>query len=174
MGDETSDSVTSVSLLVQLQRDPADQNAWSEFVRLYGARIQGWGRRWGLQDADAHDMSQDVLVKLTRAMRAFRYDPAQSFRGWLKTVAHHTWQDLARVRRPIARGGDPPADDPLLSLAARDDLAAGVAAAYEQELLERALDRVRQRVQTQTWDAFRLTTYDGVSGPTQRLVWVWR
>jgi RNA polymerase sigma-70 factor (ECF subfamily) len=97
-------------------------------------------------------------------MQAFRYDPARSFRGWLKTVTHHVWQDLARGRRPVAAGGDPAADDPLQSLAARDDLAAGVEAAYEQELLERALDLVRRRVQPQTWDAFRLTAFDGLSG----------
>ena len=100
-----------------------------------------------------------MLLKLVRAMQAFRYDPTWRFRGWLKTVAHHAWQDLARGRRAAAAG-----DDPLQSLEARDDLAAGVEAAYEQELLERAMDRVRTRVQPQTWDAFRLTALDGLPG----------
>src|SRR5215212_5323488 len=115
MSDETTDSATSTSLLVRLQGVPADQASWAEFVRRYGARIHGWGRRWGLQEADAQDVSQDVLVKLTRAMQAFRHDPARSFRGWLKTVVHHAWQDLTRGRRPVAAGGDPPADDPRSS-----------------------------------------------------------
>src|SRR4051812_31836722 len=97
-------------------------------------------------------------------MQAFRYDPAHRFRGWLKTVAHHAWQDLARGRRLIAAGGDPAADDPVQSLAARDDLAEWVERAYEQELLERALERVRPRVQPQTWDAFCLTAIDGLPG----------
>jgi DNA-directed RNA polymerase specialized sigma24 family protein len=52
----------------------------------------------------------------------------------------------------------------MQSLAARDDLALWVEKAYEQELLERALERVRPRVQPQTWDAFRLTVFDGIAG----------
>jgi RNA polymerase sigma-70 factor (ECF subfamily) len=39
-----------------------------------------------------------------------------------------------------------------------------VQAAYEHELLEQALGRVRLRVQPQTWEAFRLTALDGLSG----------
>jgi RNA polymerase sigma-70 factor (ECF subfamily) len=160
MPDKATESATSASLLVRLQQAPADQAAWAEFLRRYGTRIHGWCRHWGLQEADAQDVSQDVLLKLVRAMQAFRYDPAQRFRGWLKTVAHHAWQDLARSRRAVAAGGD----DPLQSIAARDELAAGVEAAYEQELLERAMERVRPRVQPQTWTAFRLTALDGLSG----------
>jgi RNA polymerase sigma-70 factor (ECF subfamily) len=51
-----------------------------------------------------------------------------------------------------------------MSLAARDDLAAWVQGAYEQELLDEALVRVRPRVQPQTWQAFCLTTYEGLTG----------
>lgn len=114
----------------------------------------------GLAGGRRSEVSQEVLLNLVRAMRAFRYDPCQRFRGWLKTVAHHAWQNLVRGRRLVAAGGDPTTDDQLQSLAARDDLAAGVEAAYEHELLE----RVRLRVQPQTRDAFRLTAIDGLRG----------
>jgi RNA polymerase sigma factor (sigma-70 family) len=164
MPDKATESATSTSLLLRLQQAPADQSAWEEFVRRYGGRINGWGRRWGLQEADAQDVTQDVLMKLLRAMQEFRYDPSHRFRGWLKTVAHNAWQDLARGRRAVAGGGVTSADDPLQSLAARDDLTAGMEAAYEQELLEQAMERVRQRVLPQTWNAFRLTALDGLSG----------
>lgn len=164
MQDRERDSGTSSSLLVRLQQDPADQTAWAEFVRRYGTRIQGWCYRWGLQEADAQEVAQEVLLKLTRAMQVFRYDPSQRFRGWLKTIAHHAWQDLARRQKLIPPGGDTGADDPMQSLAARDDLAVWVEKEYEQELLERALDRVRPRVQAHTWDAFRLTALDGLPG----------
>lgn len=159
MPDKPTESATSISLLQRLREAPADHAAWEEFVRRYGGRIRDWGRRWGLQEADAHDVSQDVLLKLVRAMQTFRYDPARRFRGWLKTVTHNAWQDLARGRRPALAD-----DDRLHSQAARDDLAAGVEAAYEQELLDRAMERVRPRVLPQTWEAFRLTALDGVPG----------
>jgi RNA polymerase sigma-70 factor (ECF subfamily) len=69
-----------------------------------------------------------------------------------------------RGRRQLAEGGPGSADDPLQALAARDDLAARLEAAYEQELLDQALDRVQARVQPKTWNAFRLTAFDGLSG----------
>lgn len=159
MPDEPTESVTSTSLLVRLRVAPVDQAAWEEFVQRYGGRIKDWGKRWGLQEADAHDVSQDVLLKLVRAMQTFQYDPAQRFRGWLRTVAHNAWMDFARGRRPA-----PAADDRLHSLAARDDLANGVEAAYEQEILDRAMERVRPRVLPHTWEAFRLTALDGLPG----------
>ena len=155
---------TRPSLLRRLRQAPPDQAAWAEFVDRYGRQIHAWCRRWGLQEADAQDVTQAVLLKLLRAMQAFRYDPAQKFRGWLKTVTHHAWQDLVRGRRQAAAGGDPTDDDPLQALAARDDLAARLERAYEQELLEQALARVRPRVQGQTWEAFRLTAFEGLSG----------
>ena len=157
-------SVTSTTLVLRLQHSPSDQAAWDEFVERYGRRIQGWCRQWGLQDADAEDVSQTVLLKLLVAMQTFRYNPDLRFRSWLKTVTHHAWQDWARSRRQIAHGGESGENDPLQSLAARDDLAEWMEGAYEQELLDEALGRVRPRVQPQTWNAFCLTTYDGLSG----------
>jgi RNA polymerase sigma-70 factor (ECF subfamily) len=149
---------------MRLQTSPADQAAWSEFVERYGTRIQGWCRQWGLQEVDAQDVTQTVLLKLLRVVQRFRYDPKHKFRAWLKTVTHHAWQDLVRSRRQVFGGGDNANDDPLQSLAARDDLADWLQGAYEQELMDEALVRVRARVQSQTWDAFRLTTYEGLSG----------
>ena len=67
MQDRDGGSDTSASLLVQLQQVPADQAAWAAFVRRYGPLIHGWCRRWGLQEADALEVDQEVLLKLVRA-----------------------------------------------------------------------------------------------------------
>jgi DNA-directed RNA polymerase specialized sigma24 family protein len=50
-------------------RSPLDQAAWNEFVERYGRRIYGWCRQWGLQEADAEDVTQDVLLRLARKMQ---------------------------------------------------------------------------------------------------------
>jgi RNA polymerase sigma-70 factor (ECF subfamily) len=113
---------------------------------------------------DAQDVSQTVLLKLLRVVQTFQYDPQQKFRAWLKTITHHAWQDLIRSRRQISIGGDHVNDDPLQSVEARDNLSDWMEGAYEQELLDEALVRVRARVQPKTWDAFCLTTYEGLSG----------
>ena len=87
-----STAPTSPTLLGRLGRVPADHDAWAEFAGRYGRKIYGWCRRWQLQPADAEDVTQQVLLKLAQKMGAFRYDPAQSFRAWLKTVTHHAWR----------------------------------------------------------------------------------
>lgn len=159
------DSVTSITLLGRLQQTPSDQAAWVEFVARYGWRINRWCREWGLQEADCQDVTQTVLMKLLKAMQSFRYDPSQKFRAWLKTITHHAWQDLVRGRRKMVEGGKAASDDDLLqSLAARDELGEQLEAAYEQELVECALVRVRPRVRPPTWEAFRLTALEQLSG----------
>ena len=60
----------------------------------------------GLQDADAEDVAQEILLKLARKLRDFAYDPKSSFRGWLKTVAHHAWRDFVDGRSRARPAGD--------------------------------------------------------------------
>src|SRR5262245_7813456 len=98
---------TRITLLIRLQ-DPSDDGGWEEFVDRYGPHIYRWCRRWNLQDADAEDVTQNILVKLCQNLRVFTYDPSLTFRGWLKTVAYHAWRDFenSRRRRPGGAGGD--------------------------------------------------------------------
>ena len=66
-----SDTKTSVSLLEVLRNHPVNEQAWDVFVRRCRPKIYGWCREWGLQGADADDVAQTVLAKLTEAMRTF-------------------------------------------------------------------------------------------------------
>ena len=158
-------STTSVTLLGRLSHDPTDQGAWSDFVARYGPKILQWCRRWCLQEADAQDVAQDVLLKLHRLMSTFDYDAAGSFRAWLKTLAHHAWRDLVADRRRAGIGtGDTPIAALLNNHAAGEDLDADLQEEFRRELLDQAMAWVRARVPSQTWDAFRLTALEGSSG----------
>jgi RNA polymerase sigma-70 factor (ECF subfamily) len=159
------DLETSLTLLSRLRDTPADQAAWSAFVARYGRKIYGWCRHWGLQEADAEDVTQEVLLKLSGKMHDFRYDRSGSFRAWLKTLTHHAWQDFATSRRRAGEGGGGSAMwDMLHTVEAREDLLARLGDEFDRELLDRASARVRQRVQPHTWDAFHLTAVEGLSG----------
>jgi RNA polymerase sigma-70 factor (ECF subfamily) len=160
-----ANSETRLSLLLRLRLDPADAGAWAEFVRYYEARILGWCRAWHLQDADARDVTQTVLLKLAARMRDFPYDPTRSFRAWLKKVARHAWLALReRQGRPGRGSGDTAVLEQLHSVAAGEDLLKRLEEGFDQEILEEAVRRVRLRIEPQTWEAFRLTAEEGLSG----------
>jgi RNA polymerase sigma factor (sigma-70 family) len=156
---------TSVSLLDRLRQHPRDQTAWNDFVARYQPHLLKWCRGWKLNDADAQDVTQNVLFKLSRLMESFAYDKTRSFRGWLKTLAHHAWRDLVAERKRAGIGsGDNRMAAFFASLEAGDDLVRHIEAEFERELMEQAMLLVRPRVLPHTWDAFRLTALEGCSG----------
>jgi RNA polymerase sigma-70 factor (ECF subfamily) len=162
---DPSPSHTSPTLLARLRGNPADPEAWGAFVVRYGPLIHRWCRHCGLQDADAEDVTQVVLLKLAEKMRDFRYDPARSFRAWLKVVTHHAWSDYVdSCRRAVSASGDSEVRRQLETVQARDDLAAKLEADYDRELLDEAVARVRQRIGPAKWEVFRLLAVEGLPG----------
>ena len=161
----SSDSHTSASLLGRLGGNPNDDAAWGEFVQHYGHKILLWCRHWKLQEADAQDVTQNVLLMVARQMRTFRYDPTRRFRAWLKTVARAAWCDwLEAQKRPGRGSGDTDVQRRLASIEARDDLITRLEEEYDRELFEAASARVRLRVEPHTWEAFQLLTFEGLAG----------
>ncbi len=165
---EWSDSGTSITLLETLRQTPKDAKAWEQFVWRYRPMIYGWCREWGLQGADAEDVAQDVLARLTEKLSGFRYDPSRCFRAWLKTVTQHAWSDSISSQ---FRGSDSRMIGRLESLEAQADLKRRFEETFDRELMEIAVRRVQGRVASPTWEAFRLTALEGLSGAeaSQRL-----
>jgi RNA polymerase sigma factor (sigma-70 family) len=152
---------TRATLLARLRHDPLNDGAWDEFVEHYGRHIYRWCRQWRLQDADAEDVTQEILLKLARKLREFTYNPESSFRGWLKTVAHHAWRDFVDGRNRARPTGDERIWELLQSVEARDDLIQKLEEAFDFELLEAAKVQVRLRVAPHTWEAFQLMAIEG-------------
>ncbi len=136
---------TSVSLLQRL-REPSAEEAWERFVRLYTPLLLYWARQRGLQETDAADLVQDVLVTLVRKLPEFRYEPGRSFRGWMRTVLMNIWRDRPRraAPAPLDRDAGPhiPADVDLLE--ERE---------YRLYLLGRALRMMAADFEPATWQA---------------------
>src|SRR5687767_14676256 len=88
---------TPQSLLEKLRLAP-EPACWDRFVQLYTPLLYDWARRLHLQDADAADLVQDVLLALVRKLPEFEYQPQKSFRAWLRTMLVNKWRD-----RPAAR-----------------------------------------------------------------------
>jgi RNA polymerase sigma-70 factor (ECF subfamily) len=139
-------SRTSPSLLQRL-RSTEDQQAWTRFTDLYVPLLYGWGRRLGLQTADAADLVQDVLAAVVRELPKFAYDPSQSFRGWLRQILVNRWRTVLR-RLPMAPlTADPPAPE---SLSDREE------AEYRSHLIGETLRHIRHEFSAIIWRAFEL------------------
>lgn len=159
---DESDTQTSTTLLRQLRDDPRDPSAWDRFVERYGVLIYRWCRHWGLQEADAEDVTQNVLVELLRQMRHFVYDRSGSFRAWLRVIAYRGWCRFIEGQQ--RRGAVAASLQRLQSSEAYEDLLQQLTLADDREALEKAMAAVRERVQPHTWDAFRMQAIDGLSG----------
>jgi RNA polymerase sigma factor (sigma-70 family) len=161
--NRTPGTTTRVSLLIRIRENPSDQAAWKAFVDRFGPLIHAWCRRWKLQEADAQDVTQTVLLKLARTLPDFVYDPTRSFRSWLRTITQRTWSDfIESQRRGVPGAGGSEVMEMLLTVQARDDLLRRLQEGFDRELAEHAMEQVRDRVESHTWEAFRLTAVDGL------------
>jgi RNA polymerase sigma factor (sigma-70 family) len=156
---------TRASLLVRL-RDPQDGAAWTEFVDLYVPVIYGYLRKQGLQDADAVDLSQDVLAAVAGAVGRLEYDPNRgTFRRWLFTVVRRKLSNWRRGRRHRPRAsGDTATQQLLEQWPGPPGAEAAWEATWEEGLFAWACTQVRGAVTDTTWQAFWRTAMEGQSG----------
>jgi RNA polymerase sigma-70 factor (ECF subfamily) len=139
---------TPASLLERL-RQPADQAAWSRFVDLYAPLIFYWSRRAGLQETDAADLVQEVLLTLLIKMPHFIYDPSKSFRSWLRRVTLNKWQERERRAAPVQTANAAE----LAEVAGPEQLDTFWDAEYFHHLAHRALELMQADFQPTTWKA---------------------
>jgi RNA polymerase sigma factor (sigma-70 family) len=86
--------------LVRAICNPNDHEAWKRFDGIYRPLLLSWCKGSGLQDADADEVTQTILEKVSREVRSFEYDPAKGrFRGWLFTIARNEIADFRQEQR---------------------------------------------------------------------------
>jgi RNA polymerase sigma-70 factor (ECF subfamily) len=144
-----------VTLLDRI-RDPRDQDAWGEFVDLYGPLIYGFARKRVPQDQDAADVMREVLCAVARGTYERCKGP---FHKWLLTVKLNETRDvLARYNGRIQ----------LIGSADLEKHAATVEEEWDRDHKQRLFDRAAEFVRTETnsvlWQAFWLTTVEGKTG----------
>lgn len=146
-----SEPVTRPSMLLRL-RNYHDASAWQTFADVYGRLVYRYCRRRGLQEADAVDVMQEVLVQVSRSMPRFDYHPQRgTFRGWLATVTRNKLNRFWKRARATSQLSL--ADAPTTSDIAWDD-------EYHQMLLAAAIQRTKPHFEPVTWQAFELVWFD--------------
>jgi len=159
MGDSQK---TRSSLLVRI-RDARDDEAWCEFVDVYAPLVYRFARLRGLQNADAADVTQDVLQTVARTINGFQYDPERgSFRGWLLSVARSRLCDLIAGQQRQAQGsGDTRTLGVLEQQPSGDDEENFLEREFRKCVFEWAAERVRNEFEDSTWQAFWQTNVEG-------------
>ncbi len=151
---------TRPSLILRL-RDGQDAEAWQEFTAIYRPLVYRLARMKGLQDADAEELVQDVMVAVSRAVENWVPDPARGrFRHWLFRIARNLILNyLTRKKfRPLGTGDSRIAQmleqqcDPATEESAVFDLE------FRREVFRWAAGEVRKHVREATWEAFWRST----------------
>jgi RNA polymerase sigma-70 factor (ECF subfamily) len=155
---------TRDSLLVQL-KSPANREAWDQFALLYRPVIYRLARRRGLQDADAQDLAQRVLLAVASAIgRWEKSSESVQFRHWLRRVARNAIVNaLARCPHDRAAGGSAVHELLLEQPGVEPDSDPQIELEYRRELYLQAAKIVRGDVETETWRAFELTVIENRS-----------
>ena len=154
---------TRASLLIQLQAGN-DAEAWRDFVTIYRPIIYRLARRHGLQDADAQDLSQQVLLSISGSIERWqKRDESVRFRHWLRRVAKNAICN-ALTRRPKDRAvGGTSIQNSLEEHGQEDEeLAREIEFERRRELFLRAASVVKTDVATDTWQVFQLAVIEGL------------
>jgi RNA polymerase sigma-70 factor (ECF subfamily) len=170
-----SELQTSLTLLAKVC-DPRNEEAWQRFMKRYHGLIYGHALRLLGNQADAEDISGEVLLKIARKLPDFHYDPAKSFRGWLSTVVRNACRDWQRrqARTPRCRQladadwRNFPDSASLEKAKERDSmLIEGITEDIHRTLendlgiVRQALKAVQERVKPQRWQAYWATAMEG-------------
>lgn len=156
---------TSLSLLARV-RQTTDSKSWERLVDLYAPLMRDWLRTYGVQDADAEDLIQEVLTVVAREIAHFDHNHRSgAFRSWLRaTLVHrlrHFWR--SNSHRMVAAGGT----SVLEQLNQLEDETSQLSRIWneqhDRDVISRLVELVRPMFLPKTWTAFHRQMFDGQS-----------
>ncbi len=150
---------TSYSLLERL-RNVEDRAARLQVIEIYTPFLfQQIQRKIGLQDSDAEDAVQEVLIKICTGIVERQYDPERrGFRRWMATVARNEALALLRKRGVVGRSVG---DAGLSGVVEIDNMDEVFEREHQQYLLQTGLKQIRPEFKEQTWQAFYHVAIEG-------------
>lgn len=153
---------TRSSLLLRVKNNASDEHAWQEFAELYQPVIIRMAKAKGMQEADAQDLAQQVLVSVHHAIGRWEPRSAETrFRNWLSKITRNAiLKALIRSPQDAAVGGSEVREQ-LAELASSEPrLAQSLQEEVQREIYHRAAEIVQQEVNQRSWQAFQWTTLD--------------
>ncbi|MCA9057157.1 MAG: sigma-70 family RNA polymerase sigma factor [Planctomycetaceae bacterium] len=157
-------TATRASLILRL-KDADDVAAWDEFAAIYAPVVYRVATSRGFQPADAENLVQEVFLAVANSIsRWLEREDRGRFRPWLVRIARNESIDMLteRATRTLGRDGSA-AEQILAGLPAREEFSDALDLEYERTVFGWAAQQVRAAVAEQTWEAFWLTSIDGLS-----------
>ncbi|MGN6385210.1 MAG: RNA polymerase sigma factor [Verrucomicrobiota bacterium] len=141
---------TRASLLSRL-RDVGQDGSWREFFDLYWKLIYNAARKRGLTATEAEEVVQETMISLMKEMPTFRYDPRKgSFKSWLMHITYRRIADQVRKRK------NQQVLDENIEVEADSDFERSWMEEWQQNLIETAVCRVRERTSPHVFQVYSL------------------
>ncbi|WP_237729357.1 RNA polymerase sigma factor [Schlesneria paludicola] len=155
-------------------RDARDQHAWETFLEVYQPLILRLIRQKRVQEADAREVTQEVLLAVVNSIHRWEADPARgTFRAWLSTITRNLVVNfLIRQSRHPRGSGDSDVNQWLNQKPAPDcDASRVFDLERRRQIFRWAAEQIRPEFRESTWQAFWLTSIDGydVNATAQQL-----
>ncbi|MBL9134648.1 MAG: sigma-70 family RNA polymerase sigma factor [Verrucomicrobiales bacterium] len=163
MATQTSadDSLQTRASLLKRLKDLDDAETWDRFYRTYERAVRGLARKRGLTDAEAEEVAQEVFKRIAETIHSF--EPASrvgSFRRWLYQLARWRSDDKMRERgrltvEPIADPTTTAVRKTVNRIPAPDDVEESLEADARRQLIQVALERLKQRINPRDLQIFQ-------------------
>lgn len=153
---------TSHSLIARV-KDLEDGASWTEFLGIYQPILLRMARKRGLQDADAHDVVQQVFLSISRSIAGWTAREAEPpFRAWVTTIARNAIAKAVTRRPKDAATGSTSVANLLENWVDCDPTGSEILAEARQEVLRWAIKQIRSEFSDETWATFHQTAVEGV------------
>ncbi len=157
-----SDGSTNPTLLKNVA-DWGDHLAWVRFRDTYNPLLERWCRGYGLNDDSIDEVCHRIWIELANRMKTFEYDPARTFRGWLRRLCESRVLNFLRQRRTASllsldewrEGPESIAGRRGMDRDGTDD-GGDLSHLFLLGEAEKVQAAVRAKVKPNTWDAFWL------------------
>jgi len=152
MGSDTNTDYSLIERAAYLD----DESAWQELHTLYYRFIFYVLRDFHLSLADREDISQNILLALTKSLKQYSRDKGR-FRPWLKTVIKNATLMYIKKRNTYSlkmnEFGSGLDQEYLLS----SELEAKIEKDWERHIVDTALERVKKHFKGNAVEVFKLS-----------------
>jgi len=144
---------TSKTLLEKIAS--GDEIGWNEFYRRYSPIVKALAKFKGLNDADADDVCQQVMMQFFKQSRTFRFDPGMArFRTYFGTIVSRRIADCYRRKREMPSDKIEISSDEIETEKLFMD-------EWRKMVLKEAEQELKNAVEPRTWQAYELYAVQG-------------